>query len=158
MASARRRRSLERVKAGHGRRRRRLLLGPEVVVVVAAVEERPTASSRLSHEWNVVVVVAWRWQSEGRRTVHRTRVDALHLVHGGGVSSGAVFAALATAEQIVQVDVDVAGVLPGDAHGSGRGRLGLAGRGSVAQQEVVVVGGVQGLRLEETNAAGWRKE
>lgn len=157
MASARRRRSLERVKAGHGRRRRRgLLLGPEVVVV--AVEERPTASSRLSHEWNVVVVVARRWQSEGRRTVHRTRVDALHLVHGGGVSSGAVFAALATAEQIVQVDVDVAGVLPGGAHGSGRGRLGQAGRGSVAQQEVVVVGGVQGLRLEETDTARGRKE
>lgn len=159
MASARRRRSLERVKAGHGRRARRRLLRPEVVVVVA-VEECPRLL-RLSHKWNVVVVVVGilnRWQSKGRRhPVGRTRVDALHLVHRGSIS-GAVFAALAVAQQIVEVDVDVAGVLPGGADGGSRKGTSFVGSGiSVAKQEVVV-GGIQGLRLEETDAAGGRKE
>lgn len=69
-------------------------------------------------------------------------MDALHLVHRGCVSG--IFT-LGVTEQIVQVYVDVAGVLPGGADVDG----GFRRSRSVSEQRVVV-DGVQRLRLQQT--------
>lgn len=72
-------------------------------------------------------------------------MDAFHLVHRGCVSG---VLALCVAEQIVQVDIDIAGVLPGGADIGGRFRR-SGTRRSVTEQ-CVVVDGVQRLRLKQS--------